>query len=309
MVEGSGFLQWLSVLAVVLSKDINVVLLDEPDAHLNATLQKEMVESLISYSLLQDKQILLATHSPELIRTLDHERIMFVEKGAAKYLSGDAGKISALAGIGTTHTPKLSKLIDCKKILIVEGESDERFLKSFAKILGVEWPKNIVTWIWTGKASERARLFEQLQLEIPDLSGISIRDRDDEADGTVDVELADNAYTANIKGLQVKKWRRRHIENYLLCKSAIARAANKNIEDISKFFEQKHGLSIPDDTTLSEIVMPIRDARGKEIFTEGESLKKHFSISRDDVVKGMLEAEVPIDIRKMVSEIMKLSTA
>ena len=39
MVEGSGFLQWLSVYALALSPDVDVVLLDEPDAHLHCSLQ------------------------------------------------------------------------------------------------------------------------------------------------------------------------------------------------------------------------------------------------------------------------------
>lgn len=306
MVEGSGFLQCLSVLALSLSEDLDLILLDEPDAHLNASLQKELVDNLILYSGIQRKQILLATHSPELIRTLDYERIMYVGKSSAKYLKSDIGKIAALAGIGTTHTPKLNKLIECKKILIVEGESDERFLKGFAKAMGVEWPKELVTWFWTGKAAERARLFEQLRFEIPGLCGISIRDRDDEPDGTVNNLLEDKSYTAVVDGLMIRKWRRRHIENYLLSKAAIARAAGVDIDLVSRFFNEKHGLNIPDDPTPTDIFMPIRDARGKEIFTEGESIKQEFSISRDQVIEAMTEPDVPYDIKTLIAEICNL---
>jgi energy-coupling factor transporter ATP-binding protein EcfA2 len=306
MVEGSGFLQCLSVLALSLSEDLDLILLDEPDAHLNASLQKELVDNLILYSGIQRKQIFLATHSPELIRTLDYERIMFVGNGSAKYLKSDAGKISALSGIGTTHTLKLNKLIECKKILIVEGESDERFLKGFATAMGVEWPKELVTWFWVGKAAERARLFEQLRSEISGLCGISIRDRDDEPDGTVNNLLEDGSYTAVVDGLLIRKWRRRHIENYLLSKAAIASAAGVDIGLVSNFFTEKHGLNIPDDPTPTDILMPIRDARGKEIFTDGESLKQEFSITRDQVINAMGEADVPDDIKTLITEICNL---
>ncbi|WP_311063348.1 AAA family ATPase [Halomonas sp. DWK9] len=37
MVEGSGFLQWLSVFALALDKNNDVLLLDEPDAHLHSS--------------------------------------------------------------------------------------------------------------------------------------------------------------------------------------------------------------------------------------------------------------------------------
>ena len=40
MVEGSGFLQWLSVYALAVNKELNVLLLDEPDAHLHPALQR-----------------------------------------------------------------------------------------------------------------------------------------------------------------------------------------------------------------------------------------------------------------------------
>ena len=308
MVEGSGFLQWLSVLALSLSEETDVVLLDEPDAHLNASLQKELVETLIEHSEAQGKkQVLLATHSPELIRGLDHERIMFVDGGSAKYLQSDAGKIQALSGIGTAHTPKLNKLIECKKILIVEGESDERFLKSFANAMGRSWPRDVVTWFWTGKPAERARLFEQLKLEIPDLAGLSVRDRDDEPDGTTCAQLLDGVYTADIENLAIRKWRRRHIENYLLCKGAIAQAASVQLDDVSQFFNESHGLSIPDDATASDVVMPIRDARGKELFTVGEnSIRHRFSISRDDVIEAMSPEQIPEDVRTLIDDILNL---
>lgn len=43
MVEGSGFLQWLSVYTLALNPSINVLLLDEPDAHLHTTLQDHLL--------------------------------------------------------------------------------------------------------------------------------------------------------------------------------------------------------------------------------------------------------------------------
>jgi hypothetical protein len=45
MVEGSGFLQWLSVFALATDPDIDVLLLDEPDAHLHPSLQEQLLEA------------------------------------------------------------------------------------------------------------------------------------------------------------------------------------------------------------------------------------------------------------------------
>ena len=76
MSEGSGFLQWLSVYAFVLSPSIDVILLDEPDAHLHSTLQSVLMEDLCELADQFHKQVLLASHSCELIRIFDYSSIL-----------------------------------------------------------------------------------------------------------------------------------------------------------------------------------------------------------------------------------------
>lgn len=131
MVEGSGFLQWLSVYALALSPDVDVVLLDEPDAHLHCSLQLELVRLLSSLSAQKDKQVLMATHSTELIKSFDHRCILHICK-KPKYLSGPERKIGLLAGIGTHFSPKLHELGVHKRLLLVESEFDERMLKAWS---------------------------------------------------------------------------------------------------------------------------------------------------------------------------------
>ncbi|WZB61718.1 AAA family ATPase [Achromobacter xylosoxidans] len=235
MVEGSGFLQWLSVYALALSPDIDVVLLDEPDAHLHALLQQQLVGQLKKIADSKGKQVLLATHSPELIRSYEHERILAIKDRRAKYLSTDVDKVGILAGVGAIHTPTLHALMQHRRMLIVEAESDERFLRLLASSAGIVWPKNLVPWYWTGKHNERRQLFIQLSRDIEDLKAISIRDRDDEPDGTVSGDLIDKSFTNNTVGFTALKWRRRHIENYLLCTAAIARAAGKPQDEVQAF--------------------------------------------------------------------------
>lgn len=305
MVEGSGFLQWLSVFALALSPEIDVILLDEPDAHLNAALQKELVDALGEMVERERKQVLLATHSPELIRTFDHDRVLSVREQKAKYLNDAEDKIGVLAGIGTVHTPKLHALIQNKRMLIVEGVSDERFLKIIAQRAGVAWPENIVTWFWTGKVSERRQLFLQLKKEIPGLKALSIRDRDDEPVSTVSADLTDTSATQELDFLALK-WRRRHIENYLLSVDLIAKTSGKDTAEITSFFASSHSIVLPDDNTLSEIVPAIRDAHGKDIFNKGDCIKSKFSVTRDDVAKAFSNDDVPADIKKFFDHMVEL---
>lgn len=295
MVEGSGFLQWLSVYALALSPDVDVILLDEPDAHLNATLQKDLVGDLARIIDDRSKQVLLATHSPELIRFYDFDKILSVKGAGAKYLNESNGKISVLSGIGSTHTPSLHALMEHKHLLILEAPSDERFLRLLAQSAHIQWPTNLVPWFWTGKASERFQLYTQLLREIPGLTAISIRDRDDEADGSVTATLLDKAFTSKDLGFKAMKWRRRHIENYLLCTSAIARAADRPEADVNAFFKD-HALVLPDDTTPSDVPLPIRDAHGKELATGPKSLASTFHITRETIAKNMSKDEIAADL-------------
>ena len=308
MVEGSGFLQWLSVYTLALSEEFNVILLDEPDAHLHTQLQKNLTERLEEITIKKGKQVLLATHSTELIRAYEPQKILALSNSRGKYLGSDNEKIGLLSGIGTIFSPKIHKLTEDKRLLIVEGVSDERFLKKIFKKLELTWPKNIVTWLWTGKSSERFQLYKQLKNEIPDLKAISMRDRDDDSDHSVGADLKDKSTNHGDSDFLAMKWRRRHIENYFLDISAIARAAETSEEDIRNFFRDRHALAIPDSITSTDIAAALKDAHGKEIFISGEnSLKHNFSITRDEVLEHMNKAEICDDIKYFCQCLIHLS--
>jgi hypothetical protein len=303
MVEGSGFLQWLSVYALALSPDVDVVLLDEPDAHLHCSLQLELVRLLSSLSAQKDKQVLMATHSTELIKSFDHRCILHICK-KPKYLSGPERKIGLLAGIGTHFSPKLHELGVHKRLLLVESEFDERMLKAWSAAIGLNWPANLCIWHWTGGHKERRQLFRQLKTEVPDLQAISIRDRDDEANDTTQANIVDKAYPPKGDGFKAYKWRRRHIENYLLHPAAIARAAGRTEEEVLAYFADKHGLALPADVTKTDVVMTVRDAHGKEIMTSGDdAVDAVFKLTRDDLAKAMMDAEIAEDVRTFLAEL------
>lgn len=79
---------------------------------------------------------------------------------------------------------------------------------------------------------------------MPDLQAISIRDRDDEANETTQASIVDKAYPASGDGFKAYKWRRRHIENYLLHPAAIARGGGKNRRGSPGLLADKHGLAL-----------------------------------------------------------------
>lgn len=110
MVEGSGFLQWLSVLALATDPQIDVLRLDEPDAHLHPTLQEQLLASLHNVADNTDKQILIATHSTEILRNAELTQILDIRSGKPdRYLSADKQRAALLAGLGSDYAPRIDR--------------------------------------------------------------------------------------------------------------------------------------------------------------------------------------------------------
>ena len=97
MVEGRGFLQWLSVYTFAVSPNIDVLLLDEPDAHLHPSLQGEMLRKLEELQKKTGRQILVATHSSEVIKSFVPHKIYALRNTASGYLTSEEDKVAILS--------------------------------------------------------------------------------------------------------------------------------------------------------------------------------------------------------------------
>ncbi|WP_248929286.1 hypothetical protein [Paenibacillus hamazuiensis] len=171
--------------------------------------------------------------------------------------------------------------------------------------LGISFFENVVIWETTYTAKERKYLFLELKKEIPDLVGISLRDRDDESYNTVDATLIDKSQTV-IPDLCFIKWRRRYIENYLFCPHAIARLAQRPVDDIIQHFQQYHGLALGDNFTMSDVPSPIYEARGKEIICTNEySIEKIFGVSKHEIAKEMNAEEICDDVKTLINLVIE----
>jgi predicted ATPase len=156
MVEGSGFLQWLSVYALALNKELDVLLLDEPDAHLHPTLQGHLIHRLSRLARENRKQVLLATHSTTILTETKVERIFRMEDRG--YLKDERGRVSLFVGLGSQYAPRLDQLKRCKRLLLHDGPSNVEILQAWASSLGMPWPEGLVDWIYKRDAEVRKAL-------------------------------------------------------------------------------------------------------------------------------------------------------
>lgn len=306
MVEGSGFLQWLSVYSLALDESIDVLLLDEPDSHLHSSLQFTLLNRLEQFSELKGKQILIATHSSEIIKNVEPPKILSINGQKINYLQNDQQKVGVLAGLGTEYSPILNKLQKHKKLLIVENDSDAKLLDILCHKLGFEWPKNLVVIFNSSGHKERKHLYLEFKREIEGLNTISLRDRDDENYNTVDDDLMDKTHNVEDNGIKCLKWKRRNIENYLLNPSAISRASGKSVEEIKQFIQDNYLLALPLNSTKSEDDA-LSQCDGKKIIDTGDkSISKEFHCSKFEIARNMEENEVCIDIRKVIKHIISM---
>lgn len=316
MSEGSGFLQWLSVYAFVLSPSIDVILLDEPDAHLHSTLQSVLMEDLCELADQFHKQVLLASHSCELIRMFDYSSILHLRGRSHKYLGSEKGKVRVLAGIGSEYFPRLEAIQREKKVLFVENESDANFLKYWCCKFA-QWPSNLVVWPYANKHKERTSLFLYLKDEIHGIKCLSLSDRDSAPKELVDNNLhfqgLNDIHDAN-GDLLYRTWRRMEIESYLLSVDAIARAVVTKKggdfavckSDVENYLNTTHGLIVPadiKDTAPSVVSSHFFDLDPKSVI---DPLCKHFGIKKFDIAKQMQDTEIFDDVRTLVNDIVAM---
>ncbi len=305
MVEGSGFLQWLSVYALALAPELNVLLLDEPDAHLHPALQGHLIHKLSQVARANDKQVLLATHSTTILSEVAVDRIFRMEE--ASYLTDERGRVSLFVGLGSQYAPRLDQLKRHKRLFLHDGPSDLEVLQAWARTLGLAWPDRLVCWAYTKDREARQILFDELRSEIPGLQAISLQDRDDYPFAETKDDLTFDNLPQFRRGLGLRRWRRRNIENYLLHPAAIARVSGRPEQEVRNLLADPHGLSIPADYGLTDCVQTLANTDGKNVVTKHDrSITAEFGVSYRQIAEAMGPAEIPDDPKTILNQLIAM---
>lgn len=300
--QGSGYLQWLSIFCILYSSNIDILLLDEPDAHLHASLQSELLDRLLDTANQQaGKQILVSTHSVEMIRQAPLDIIFSME--IRKYLAEESSRVATLAGVGSEYFPKLDLLKQYKRLIFVENESDKRILTILGDICGIPLPEEVVYWANTEDHATRRHIFNELHKIIPDLKCISLRDRDmDNPDAVGDGLKYKPINLPQDSPILLLEWRRKNIESYLLCPKAIAEASGQTVDSVKQHISKHFALAIDDDGYIEAIPPePIITLDGKHIFNaETIGIEHAYHCDKYDVAKKMTSDEVCDDIKTFI---------
>lgn len=133
--SGLGFQIWCQLLThISRCAESDLLIVDEPEVYLHPEVQRQLL------GILRDVRpdIVLATHSVEILSEADPGEILLVDKSQdfARRLREIEGVQPALDNIGSIHNLTLTELARNRRILFVEGLRDYKIIKKFARSLG-----------------------------------------------------------------------------------------------------------------------------------------------------------------------------
>lgn len=134
---GFGFQVWCQLLThVSRAKYSTVLVIDEPEIYLHPDVQRQLLGILRETG----PDILLATHSTEIVAEADPSEILLIDKAQrhACRLRDVSGVQKALDAIGSIQNITLTALARNRRVVFLEGEGDFRLLRRFARKLGFD---------------------------------------------------------------------------------------------------------------------------------------------------------------------------
>lgn len=137
--SGSGLNQILQLACIVAWRKPSLLLLDEPDAHLHSSVQIQLFDFLNSLVHNHNIQIILSTHSRDLISQAPLESIVPVDSNRRELipLHSIEHLLLEYQRFGGLSNVDLALLYQTKSCLFVEGVTDVRMLPRIAEKLDV----------------------------------------------------------------------------------------------------------------------------------------------------------------------------
>ena len=215
---GRGFHQILLIFSYIYANNNSIILLDEPDAHLEILRQKQVFNILSEKLKRENAQLMIATHSISVLDEATEKSSIIAFIGKPHIVNNKSQLVKSLTSIGFEQY-----LLAEQKgwILYLEGSTDLSILKEYAKILNhpvlpyLESP--FVKYV-TNLPSVAREHFYGLQEGVSKLKGVALFDK-------INERLQQNDLIETM-------WKRREIENYLPIPEVIERYVSEPPKDL-----------------------------------------------------------------------------
>lgn len=270
---GFGFQVWCQMLTfIVASRNSSLLVIDEPDIYLHSDLQRQLITILRSLG----PDILIATHSTEIITEADPNEILVISKktSSAKRVREPAQLRSIFGTLGSNLNPFLSQVARTKRIVFVEGKDFQLFSR-FATKLGLKaiaMRSDFAVVPTDGFNPAKARAFKEGVETTLDaqVSAALIFDRDYRSDLEVDEELEELEKFCYYAHIHTKK----EVENFVLVPEAIDRAIRRRAADRNRQIGESTAFNIDVRALLSTLAEDFKHD------VQAEFLKRQFPYRR-----------------------------
>jgi hypothetical protein len=238
--SGRGLQQVLLLLSYMYANPNAVLLLDEPDAHLEILRQRDNYRLLTDIAAEQNNQLIIATHSEVVLREAQDKDLVVAFIGKPHTMTSHQQVRKSLSNIGFEDYYKA----ELKHwVLYLEGSTDFEILSAFAKTLNHPVREYLdqspfVHYLGNNIPQQARDHFYGLREAYPNLKGIAIFDR-------LEKSIVDEP------SIQQLAWQKKEIENYFAFPEVLERyCAETNGTDL---------FSTPSEKSLSVMKESIQD--------------------------------------------------
>jgi len=239
--SGRGFQQMLLILGFLYSGNNSVLLLDEPDAHLEVLRQKEVFKFLSKTASDTHSQIIIATHSETVLDEAAQTSQVIAFIGKPHTVNKNPELKKALNLIGYTdylHAERFTKIV------YLEGTTDLDLLKAFAQVLDHPLKDKLdrlfIKYLSTNRPDETYAHFYGLKEGYANLTGWALYDKIDNKIG-------------GKPSLSEHMWSRREFENYLALPDVLIRwAKSDKLTDFNVF-----NLETTMENAIKNLIAPV----------------------------------------------------
>lgn len=290
---GMGTLQFIQVVAQTLLGTPFLVLIDEPDAHLNANLQKEVIRFFENLSINYNVNFLISTHSKDIINCVSPKQVLHLRNGHISNIKNTNNIIEIFKELGAS-TEEIVGISIGKRIILVEGSDDANYIKHLCSVIGIDRLNNyeLINFMDFGGRSGvlTNQLEKYIQHNFDDIKKLAIFDRDYRFLSS----QIDDAEKLRKKGFDVLEWSKKEFENYLLNYNLIIKTLQKEYyitittdeldSVINKYFEKVN------DDVCFEIEKNIVLQKQKELRKESGIKVKKLDLSKKDEIECRKQA-------------------
>ena len=218
--SGRGLQQTLLILAYMYANPNTVLLLDEPDAHLEILRQRQIYQLITEVASESGSQIIAASHSEILLNEAADKDMVIAFVGQPHRIDDRGSQVrKSLIDIGFDHYYQAEQT---GWVLYLEGSTDLAVLQAFARRLGHDKAIQVLEnpfVHYVGNQPQNARdHYFGLREALPDLKGIAIFDR-------IESGLLDSP------PLECVDWKRREIENYFCSQTTLEAYSKVSAEE------------------------------------------------------------------------------